>query len=67
MVIPQELMEKWKVLRSPGDAAKISEQIGDCSEETINRAFREGKCSDEVFKGIADFYDAKAKLIREYL
>lgn len=67
MEIPKELMEKWKVLRSPGDADKMAESLNGSAGETFNRAFREGKCRDEVFKIMADFYEEKAKLIKEYL
>ncbi len=35
--------------------------------EIFNRAFREGKCNDDVFKIIADFYEEKATIIKEYL
>lgn len=66
MVIPDKLLKKWEVLRTPGDAGKMAEGT-DFSDETFNRAFREKKCNDGVFKIMADFYDKKAELIKEYL
>jgi len=67
MEIPTKLWNKWKALRSPGDAAKLSEQLPDVSDETFNRALREGKCSDEVFRIMAAFYNDKAELVKQYL
>lgn len=67
MVIPTELMEKWKVLKSAGDAKKMAEQLEGSAAETFNRAFREGECRDDVFKVMAEFYEQKANVIKEYL
>lgn len=67
MIIPDKILKKWVTLRSPGDADKLAEKAGDESPDTFNRAFRFGRCRDEVFKVMADFYDEKAKLIKEYL
>lgn len=67
MDIPAKLLEKWQVLKSPGDAVKMTDKLPGSAAETFNRAFREGKCRDEVFKVMAEFYDEKAKLIKEYL
>lgn len=67
MILPKELMEKWAMLRSPGDTGKMAEKLPGTSMETFNRAFREGKCNDDVFKIMAEFYEEKAKLIKEYL
>lgn len=67
MVIPEKLMNKWKVLRSKGDSKKMSERLEGTAPETFNRAFREGECRDEVFEVMASFYEEKANLIKEYL
>lgn len=67
MVIPKKLLEKWKVLKSPGDSEKMSEQLPGSAAETFNRAFREGKCRDDVFQVMGNFYENKANLIKEYL
>ncbi len=67
MNIPEDLMEKWKVLRSPGDTSKMAEKMEGGYTEIFNRAFREGKCNDDVFKIMAEFYDEKTELIKEYL
>jgi hypothetical protein len=67
MEIPKELIGKWKVLRSKGDSDKMVEKVPGSAAETFNRAFREGRCRDEVFKAMAEFYEEKANLIKEYL
>lgn len=67
MTIPEKLMKKWEVLRTPGDSAKMADGKEGYYSEIFNRAFREGKCNDDVFKIMADFYEEKANLIKEYL
>lgn len=67
MIVPKELIGKWSALRSPGDSTKMSEKMPGSDKETFNRAFRTGKCNDDVFKIMAEFYEEKAKLIKEYL
>lgn len=68
MIIPEKIMKKWAVLRTPGDPAKMAERNGEeYYPEIFNRAFREGRCNDDVFKIMADFYEEKANLIKEYL
>lgn len=67
MEIPKKILAKWEALRSPGDAEKMAEKLPSSAAETFNRAFRKGKCRDDVFKIMADFYEEKAKLIKEYL
>lgn len=67
MEIPKKLMSKWNVLRSAGDSEKMAARLEGSAAETFNRAFREGKCRDEVFKIMADFYEEKTELIKEYL
>ena len=67
MEIPVKLISKWEALRSPGDSAKMAEKLPGSSAETFNRAFREKKCRDDVFKVMADFYDEKAAMIKEYI
>lgn len=67
MVIPDKILKKWLALKSPGDADKMAEKLTGSAAETFNRALREGKCRDEVFKIMADFYEEKANLIKEYL
>lgn len=67
MKIPAKLIKKWEVLRSHGDADKMAEKLDGSAAETFNRAFRKGNCRDDVFKVMADFYEEKAVLIKEYL
>lgn len=67
MVIPEKILKKWMALKSPGDAEKMAEKLPGSAAETFNRALRLGKCRDGVFKIMADFYEDKANLIKEYL
>lgn len=67
MIIEKKLLEKWVRLRSPEDTAKMAEKLDNGYPELFARAFRSGKSSDEVFKVMADFYEEKAQLIKEYL
>lgn len=67
MEIPEKLIKKWQILRTPGDSEKMAEKLAGSAAETFNRAFREAKCRDEVFSVMADFYEEKAKLIKQYL
>jgi hypothetical protein len=67
MVIAKNLLDKWKVLRSPEDTAKLVELMPGSYAELFQRAFRDGKCNDDVFKVMADYYKQKAELIKEYL
>jgi hypothetical protein len=67
MIIPDKIIKKWEALRTPGDAAKMAEKLDGGYPEIFNRAFREGKCNDEIFKIMAAFYEEKANVIKEYL
>jgi len=67
MIIEKRLIEKWKRLRSPEDTGKLAEKLEGGYPELFARAFRDEKCSDEVFKVMADFYEEKAELIKQYL
>lgn len=67
MGIPEKLLRKWQALRTPGDSEKMAEKLDKSAAETFNRAFREKKCRDEVFEVMAEFYEEKAKLIKQYL
>lgn len=67
MIIEEKLLVKWRALRSPEDTGKLAEKMEGGYPELFARAFRDGKCNDEVFKVMAEFYEEKAKLIKEYL
>lgn len=66
MKIPDDLFEKWKMLRSHGDGKKIAEQKG-INIMDVSRAFTLQECSDQTFKAIADFYEAKKEMVNVYL
>lgn len=67
MEIPSKLKAKWKTLRTHGDAQKLAELLPGTSDETFNRAIREGKCNDDVFAVMAKFFEDKAELVKQYL
>jgi hypothetical protein len=67
MLIEKKLLEKWTRLRSPDDTRKLAEKMEGGYPEIFTRAFRDGKCNDEVFKIMAEFYEEKVKVIKEYL
>lgn len=67
MIIEKELLDKWKALRSSEDTTKLAEKMENGYPEIFMRAFREGKCNDDIFKIMADFYEEKANLIKQYL
>jgi hypothetical protein len=58
MLIEKKLLEKWKRLRSPDDARKMAEKIEGGYPEL---------CNDAVFKVMAEYYDEKAELVKQYL
>lgn len=66
MQIPEELLNKWKALRSEEDTEKIAEKA-ETTSQTIRNAFNWGKCSDKVFTAMAAFYTAKVELIKQYI
>ena len=55
------------MLRSPEDVKKLSEKLPNGYPEMFARVFRVGRCNDTVFKVMADFYEEKAKMIKEYI
>lgn len=70
MKIDQNILKKWEVLSSHGDATKISEQMKEedrVDPVSIRRALRNGRCSDKVFTALATFYSEKEKTFKEAL
>lgn len=66
MKIPEELLNKWKSLRSHGDNTRIAEKKN-VTVVDVSRAFTFGECSDDTFKAIAEFYKEKEEIVKEYL
>ena len=67
MTIDKKILAKWQTLRSPEDTGKMAEQMDNGYPDLFSRAFRLGRCSDEVFQVMADFYLKKAELVKQYL
>lgn len=70
MEIPKELLKKWKVLKAfgdPGDIVLSMPEHERVSEQTIRNAFENGKCSEMVFKAMAEFYQKRAEIIAQYV
>ncbi len=64
MNISEELLKQWEKLQSPGDAEKIAAMAKPpISGETVRRALRFRKCSDEVFTLLCAYYKKKAQLV----
>lgn len=66
MKIPTKLLDKWGALKSEGDIQKIADNAN-VTRQTIRNAFKNNECSDDVFKAIADFYEEKLEMIKEYM
>lgn len=64
--IPSKLIKKWEVLRSPEDAAIVAVLAG-CTPQSVRDAFKKKKCSDDLFKALAERYEQKAKTIKKYI
>lgn len=67
MIIEKQLLEKWSQLRSPDDTNQMAKKMEGGYQELFARAFRDGRCSDKVFKVMAEFYEEKVNLIKQYL
>lgn len=67
MEIPKGLIKKWRALKSHGDAIELATNNEGTYPELFNRAVRDAKCSEKVFKILAEYYQRKAELIKEYL
>jgi AcrR family transcriptional regulator len=65
MTIPKSIIEKWNGLSYKGDATKIAERA-EVHYNTVYNAFKDGKCSPELFEVIAEFYAERADLINQY-
>ena len=64
MQIPDELLVKWKSLRSRGDNEKLNAMLEKPLERqtaitTFARAFSRGYCPDDVFRVLNKFYTSK--------
>lgn len=66
MIIPNKVFKKWNDLKSEGDYGKIA-AIANVSHQNIFLAFKNKKCSDEVFMAIGKFYDEKLEKIKQYI
>lgn len=55
------------MLRSPEDTKKLAEKHPSGYPELFARVFRVGRCNDTVFKIMADYYEEKARMIKEYV
>jgi len=68
MEIPIQILDSWKKLRSHGDGKKIVKaNSGKIGEIDITRAFKNGKCSDDVFEIIGNFYKEKEQRVEKYM
>jgi hypothetical protein len=57
-----DLLEKWKHLRSYGDAAEIARRYKIC-QRSVYRSLSTGKMSVKTLEILSDYYNKKSKLI----
>lgn len=68
MEIPAEILAQWKKLRSHGDGRRLIEKHpGKFGDQDLTRAFKQGKCSDEVFVMMGEFYKEKQDNIDKFM
>ncbi len=60
MQLKKEIIDRWNVLREPGDVKKLAE-LAHCSKQLIYHTFYTGKCREELFNIISKFYIERAK------
>lgn len=66
MIIPEQLLDKWKQKREHGDNKQISES-GGVSVNQVTKAFQKGRCSAKTMEVISAFYKKKEERIQEIL
>lgn len=64
MTIPKSILEEWTSLHTHGDAIKISD-LANVHPETVRRAIRTGRMSDELFQVIKEYYENKKDYLYE--
>lgn len=64
MTIPKKYTDAWGLLYSHGDALKLSD-ISGYHPETIRRALRDRRCSDELFVIMKEYFDNKKNMIED--
>lgn len=62
--IPEEELETWKKLRSHGDGQEIMKGSPEIKANDITRAFKLGKCGENVYRALSDFYKKKESFIK---
>ncbi len=66
MQIPKNTLKKWETLKSNEDTPKLAEKAG-VSDQAIRNAFKYGKCSEETFIAIGQFYEERLKKIAPFI
>lgn len=66
MEINNTLIEKWTALKSPEDIGKIAERAG-VSGQCVRNAFKDKRCSTNVFEAMATYYKEKAERLKEFI
>ena len=67
MVIDNKTLETWKKLRSHGDGKRIAELNPTINDMDISRAFKLGRCSDEIFVMISKYYKNKRRKMASFI
>lgn len=63
MKIPDAVYDEWNELKDQGDLLEIA-KTPNLSYPTVVRAFKNRRCSEETFSGIAAYFNAKKERIR---
>ncbi len=67
MVIAKKTLAEWKKLRSHGDGKRIAEKNPTINDMDVSRAFKLGRCSDEVFAAMVKYYRGKSEKMDKLL
>jgi hypothetical protein len=70
MKIEKKLLNEWKKLRSEGDLTAIAAEarqtggkLATTGASTVSDAFKNGKCSPELFEVISNFYSNRKQMV----
>ncbi len=61
--IPKKQLDRWNNLKKHGDGKRIAEANEGINDMDVSRAFKLGRCSEEVYNAIAAFYKEKLKVL----
>lgn len=63
MQITNKELKKWKFLSEHGDFKAIADTMDKPDYRNISNAFKTKKCTEDVYKAIAAFYDQREQRV----